>query len=186
MKQLSFVELAKRVLFEEKQPLSADEIWDAAKQKGYDAEVFELSTAVGSTSLRLYSFEVKRELSFANLRESFFQTVSNSSWANEAYLVAARVSGDEDFLSELRRLSTSFGIGVIALNVGEPDSSEVVFPATRKEVLDWDMMNKLAAMNTDFREFLKRVKNDIQSKAIRKEWYDRVHEAEELATAFKK
>lgn len=308
MKQLSFVELAKRILSEEQRPLSTDEIWDVAKHKGYDtevsskgktpaatigarlyvdirdqpdtpfckvgsrparfflksllpndeqkfiadtiakqtappkldflerdlhqflsyfaflhlraytktirhsksekkeygewvhpdlvgcyfpldewqSEVFELSAAVGSTSLRLYSFELKRELGFANLRESFFQTVSNSSWANEAYLVAAKVSGDEDFLSELRRLSSSFGIGVIALNVSEPDSSEIIFPATRKEMLDWDMINKLAAMNTDFKEFLRRIKNDIQSKEIRKEWYDKVCKAEELAAMFKK
>lgn len=89
-------------------------------------------------------------------------------------------------MSELRLLSTSFGIGVIALNVGEPDSSEIVFPATRKEVLDWDMINKLATMNSDFKEFLKRVKNDIQSKEIRKEWYDKIYNAEELAVMLEK
>lgn len=52
-------------------------------------EVYELSSSIGHISIRLLSFELKRELSFGNLRESFFQTVSNSSWANESYLVAA-------------------------------------------------------------------------------------------------
>ena len=133
-----------------------------------------LVSVVGNLSIKLFSFELKRELSFANLRESFFQTVSNSSWANESYLVAANVSGDEDFRSELRRLSTSFGVGVIALNLGEPDASEVLFPATNRESLDWDMMNKLATMNPDFRGFMNRIKIDIQSKEIRKEWYDAI------------
>ncbi|MCL2025857.1 MAG: HTH domain-containing protein [Leptospirales bacterium] len=45
-------------------------------------EVYELSSSIGNISVRLLSFELKRELSFGNLRESFFQTVSNSSWAN--------------------------------------------------------------------------------------------------------
>ena len=55
-------------------------------------EVYELSSSIGNISIRLLSFELKRELSFGNLRESFFQTVSNSSWANESYLVAGEVS----------------------------------------------------------------------------------------------
>jgi hypothetical protein len=32
---------------------------------------------------------MKKELNFSNLRESYFQAVSNSSWANEGYLVTA-------------------------------------------------------------------------------------------------
>jgi uncharacterized protein len=81
-------------------------------------EVYELSSSIGNISIRLLSFELKRELSFGNLRESFFQTVSNSSWANESYLVAAEVSEEEEFRNELSRLSTSFGIGVITYNTG--------------------------------------------------------------------
>lgn len=148
-------------------------------------EVYEFSSTVGNLSIKLFSFELKRELSFGNLRESFFQTVSNSSWANESYLVASKISGDEDFRNELRRLSTSFGVGVIALNLSEPDSSEVLFPATNRESLDWDMMNKLATMNPDFREFMKRIKIDIQSKEIRKERYDAVLPPEELIQSLK-
>lgn len=149
-------------------------------------EVFEFSSLVSNSSIKLFSFEIKRELSFANLRESFFQTVSNSSWANEAYIVASKISSDEDFLNELRRLSTSFRVGVIALNLSDPDSSEVIFPATTKDSLDWDMVNKLATMNPDFKEFLKRITIDIQSKEIRKEWYDEVWTAEKLIQSLEK
>jgi uncharacterized protein len=142
-------------------------------------EVYELSSSIGNISIKLLSFELKRELSFGNLRESFFQTVSNSSWANESYLVAALISDEEDFKEELSRLSTSFGIGVIKLNLEDPHSSEIVFPAKYREVLDWETINKLT-MNSDFKEFLTTVKIDITSKKIHKKEYDLVQDIEAL------
>lgn len=151
----------------------------------WKSEVFEFSSAIGNVSVRLSSFEIKRELNFSSLRESFFQTVSNSSWADEGSFVASEISKDEDFLNELKRLSTSFGIGVIRINIEDPDSTEVLFPAKFKEYLDWDAVNKLA-MNPDFREFLKRVKNDISSKEIRKDLYDKILSKEELIELVKK
>lgn len=142
-------------------------------------EVYELSSSIGNISIRLLSFELKRELSFGNLRESFFQTVSNSSWANESYLVAAEISEEEEFRSELSRLSTSFGIGVIKLNLDDPHSSEIIFPAKYREALDWETINKLT-MNSDFKEFISTVKIDITSKKIHKKEYDQVFEIETL------
>ncbi|MFN3873661.1 MAG: COG2958 family protein [Ignavibacterium sp.] len=142
-------------------------------------EVYELSSSIGNISIRLLSFEIKRELSFGNLRESFFQTVSNSSWANESYLVAAEVSEEEEFRSELSRLSTSFGIGVIKLNLEDPHSSEIIFPAKYREALDWETINKLT-MNADFKEFISTVKIDITSKKIHKKEYDQVLDIEIL------
>lgn len=142
-------------------------------------EVIEFGSALGNVAVKLFSFEIKRELNFGNLRESFFQTVSNSSWAHEGFLVAADISTNEEFQSELRRLSISFGIGVIRLNLSDPNSSETIYPPRTKEYLDWDTINKLT-MNPDFRDFLKRVKRDISSKEIRREKYDKVLEADEL------
>lgn len=142
-------------------------------------EVYALSSTIGNISIRFLSFELKRELSFGNLRESFFQTVSNSSWANESYLVAAEVSDEEEFRSELSRLSTSFGIGVIKLNMEDPHSSEIIFPAKYREALDWETINKLT-MNSDFKEFISTVKIDISSKKVHKSEYDKVHDLESL------
>jgi hypothetical protein len=142
-------------------------------------EVYELSSSIGNISIRLLSFELKRELSFGNLRESFFQTVSNSTWANESYLVAAEVSEEEEFRSELSRLSTSFGIGVIKLNLEDPHSSEIIFPAKYREALDWETINKLT-MNADFKEFISTVKIDITSRKIHKKEYDQVQDIEIL------
>ncbi|MGB3691584.1 MAG: HTH domain-containing protein [Spirulinaceae cyanobacterium] len=79
----------------------------------WDNEVLELSSAIGNNSVKFISFEVKKELNLSTLREKFFQTVSNSSWANESYLAATEISQNPDFKTELGRLSSSFGIGVI-------------------------------------------------------------------------
>ena len=134
---------------------------------------------MGNTSVKLYSFELKRELNFSNLRESFFQCVSNSSWANESFLVASHISENEDFRDELARLCTSFGIGVIRLNTEDPHSSEILIPSKFKDVIDWETVNKLT-MNSDFKEFIDTVKTDLNSKKIHKKEYDLVEEIENL------
>ncbi|MBL8050200.1 MAG: hypothetical protein JNM46_03180 [Anaerolineales bacterium] len=148
--------------------------------KDWKGEVVEVSTLMGNTSVRLFSFELKRELSISNIRESFFQAVSNSSWANEGYLVAANIDTDDDFRNELKRLSTSFGIGVIQLDVDDPDSSDIILPANSKDFIDWETVNKLSSINPDFSNFLNRIINDMKSKEIRKEMYDKVIDKEEL------
>ncbi len=142
-------------------------------------EVYDLSSALGNTSIKLFSFELKRELNFANLRESFFQTVSNSSWANEAYLVAVNISEDEDFRKELSRLSTSFGIGIIQLNIQDVHSSAIICPAQFHEQLDWEAINKLA-MNPDFKNFITTVKIDLSSRKVHKSEYDAFEESDKL------
>ncbi len=147
-------------------------------------EVLDFGSTIGNVGVKLLSFELKRELNLSNLREAFFQTVSNSSWAHESYLVTSELSIDEEFNAELRRLSSSFGIGVIKLDIDDPDASEIVFPARTKENLDWDTINKLT-MNSDFIKFLKRVNNDILSKEIVKEQYDKVLDADALINTIK-
>jgi len=151
----------------------------------WDHEVLELSSAVGNTSIQLISFELKKEINLSTLREKFFQTVSNSSWANESYLVAAEISQNQDFLAELGRLSAAFGIGVIQLDIKEPYSSRVLFTAKNRENLDWDTVNKLVEMNEDFKTFIKRVRIDLKSNEIRKEQYDVILEESKLLKVIK-
>jgi hypothetical protein len=95
------------------------------------------------------------------LRSSFFQAVSNSSWASEGYLVALEVDPDGDFQDELRRLNSAFGIGIIHLNPNQVDQSEIIFPSRIETTIDWNMVNKLAEKNRQFRSFLKSVTEDI-------------------------
>ena len=152
----------------------------------WTTEVLDFGMVVGSKLVKLYSFELKKELTFSNIRESFFQAVSNSSWANEGYLVAPKIAQDDEFRFELKRLSTSFGIGIIKVDIEDPDSSEILFPAKFKTELDWDTINKLASENADFREFITRIKNDLSSKEVRKEKYDRSYNTDELKNMIKK
>ncbi|MCC6123803.1 MAG: hypothetical protein IT426_02485 [Pirellulales bacterium] len=152
----------------------------------WKGEVVEVSSLMGNAAIKLYSFELKRELSIANLRESFFQAVSNSSWANECYLAAAEIDNDEDFQTELKRLSTSFGVGIIRIDVEDPDSTEIILPAKPKDIVDWETVNKLAGINPDFQSFLKRIKIDLSSREIRQEMYDQVWEREALIDSITK
>lgn len=146
----------------------------------WENEVIDISKEIGNIGIKLFSYEIKRELNFNNLRESYFQAVSNSSWANEGYLVAAEIESDEEFLQEIKRLTNSFGIGIIKLDINEPDSSEILFPAKEKDIVDIETINKIAQVNPNFKEFLRRIKADLTSKEIRKEKYDKIFDIEEL------
>lgn len=126
--------------------------------------------------LKLFSFELKKGLNKSNYRESYFQAVSNSSWANEGYLVAAEITQDDDFLAEIERLTASFGIGVIHLDLKDIDSSSVLFPAKIRKNLDWETMNKLCEQNSDFEKFIQDVKIDCESKRIHHSEYDKIIE----------
>lgn len=137
-------------------------------------DVFEFNKMSERNIVKLYSFELKKNINRGNYRESFFQTVSNSSWAHEGYLVCANLKEDEDLLSELERLSKSFGIGIIQLNLEDIESSEILFQAKTKEYLDWDTMNKLCEENETFRKFIQDVKIDFESKRIHKSEYDAI------------
>lgn len=131
-------------------------------------DTIEFSEAIGYESIKIYSFEMKRELSFSNLKESFFQAVSNSSWAHEGYLVIAKLNEGDELRNELSRLSNSFGIGVIELDMKNIESSSIILPAKTKDQLDWNTADLLAADNEDFRTFLntiievKKIKNKIK------------------------
>lgn len=137
-------------------------------------EVVEFNRILDNNSIRLYSFEIKKVLSKANYRESFFQAVSNSSWAHEGYLVAVEVLQDDDFLAELERLAASFGIGIIQLDLQDIDASMVLYAARVKDGLDWETINKLCDQNSDFRKFVEDVKIDFESKRIHRAEYDEI------------
>lgn len=137
-------------------------------------EVIEFNQLLDNNSIRLFSFELKMNLTKANYRESFFQAVSNSSWAHEGYLVAAGITQDDDLLAELERLSASFGLGIIHLHLSDFDSSSVVFPARSRPALDWETVNKLCDQNRDFEKFIQDVKIDFDSKRVHRSEYDAV------------
>ncbi|WNJ19924.1 HTH domain-containing protein [Pontibacter sp. G13] len=104
-----------------------------------------------SSLLNLSSYEIKKEIQTdSELKQYYFQAVSNSSWANFGYLVAFDFASS--ILPELERLNRSFGIGVIQLSA-DVFTSEILFPASYRD-LDPTTMDKICHVNEGFREFL--------------------------------
>ncbi len=133
-------------------------------------ELRECVSVLGERRARLWSFEVKLLLNRSNARKSFFQAVSNSSWAHFGYLVAATVEGDGT-LKELRMLAAAHGIGLLQLDVENPTESQILIPARERADIDWDMCNRLTAENPDFAEYLGRVRRFHQTGELStKEW----------------
>ncbi len=126
----------------------------------YEKETLDLYSVVEENPYKIFSFELKKEIDFSNIRECYFQAVSNSSWASEGYLVVEKMDEDAEFIDELRRLNNAFGIGVIKLNAENISQSEIVFRATSRKNLDWDTINTLIKENTDFKQFIKDIRLD--------------------------
>ena len=123
----------------------------------------------GDQRARLWSFEVKLRVSLSSVRRDYFQAVSNSSWANFGYLVAAEITPQAD--SELLMLHGLHGIGVILLNTDDPADSSVRIPARERSTVDWATGNRLAKENKDFQGFAKLVANFYKTgETSEKEW----------------
>ncbi|MCY3766963.1 MAG: HrgA protein [Gemmatimonadetes bacterium] len=105
---------------------------------------------------KLWSFEVKMLLNRSNVREAYFQAVSNSSWANLGYLVAAEIR--EDTMKELRMLCSLHGIGLIQIERENPSESRIEIPAREKADVDWATCNRIAKENQDFSAFVELVR----------------------------
>lgn len=133
----------------------------------WNREIKDCVKEYSDKKTKLWSFEVKVLINRSNVREVFFQAVSNSSWANFGYLVAGEFSGN-DTLKELRMLSSLHGIGIIRLDVEDPSESEILIPAKEKTEIDWNIANRLADENPDFLSYIKNVRQFYQTGDIHK------------------
>ncbi|WQZ91156.1 COG2958 family protein [Helicobacter pylori] len=131
--------------------------------------------------VKLVSFELKKEISVHNCRECYFQAISNSSWANEGYLVGRHIDMHNPQLMDLlKRLHASFGIGVIDLRTDE-DKSAILLNAKYKEKIDYTVASELSGKNEKFSGFLKSVVDYDPAHSYRyKDEFDEVKKKEEL------
>ena len=103
-------------------------------------------------SVHIYSYELKRKIeSDYQLKQYYFQALSNSSWANFGYLVAFEINEDLD--EEMERLNNAFGIGIILM---QANSSKILYYAREKE-LDYNTIEKLSNINSDFTTFISKL-----------------------------
>ncbi len=124
--------------------------------------------------VRLWSFEVKKDLNKSNVRKSFFQAVSNSSWANYAYLVATGL--DSAVEAELQMLSGLHGVGVLILNTQSLFDSQILIPARERNNIDWLSVNRITEENKDFESFIDQVGIYIQTGRLTKSlWNDKLN-----------
>lgn len=125
------------------------------KFEKFSDEIVKFISKFDKRQIKIYSFEIKKELNISNFREYYFQAVSNSSWANEGYLVVLNINEEDDELMELiYKTSLSFGIGVISLDSENLAQSKVVAAAKFKERLDLNMIDELAGKNRNFKDFI--------------------------------
>lgn len=174
-------EIITKTIFHEKSKKSGYSDWTHPDMVGFSIplqdwqpDVIAFNDLTDRNSLVLFSFEIKRHISKSTYRESFFQAVSNSSWAHQGYLVTAGIDEDDDLLAELERLASSFGIGIIQIDLADMSESRVVYPARVRSSLDWETINKLCEQNEDFQKFLQSVKIDVTSRKIHRAEYDSV------------
>ncbi|EPZ95030.1 COG2958 family protein [Helicobacter pylori] len=131
--------------------------------------------------VKLVSFELKKEISVNNCRECYFQAISNSSWANEGYLVGHHIAThDLKLMDLLKRLHASFGIGVIDLRTDE-NKSAILLNAKYKEKIDYTVALELSEKNEEFSGFLKSVVDyDPKNQNRYKDEFDEIKKKEEL------
>lgn len=116
-------------------------------------------------SARLWSFEVKQDLTRSNVRSCFFQAVSNSSWANLGYLVTTGLK--EGVEPELRILASLHGIGVLLLNKAKLSQSQILIPAQERLTVDWQSANRIIEINQDFKEYIELISIYYQTGKLR-------------------
>lgn len=117
-----------------------------------DATLALLKATEPKQSINIYSYELKRRIETdSQLKQYYFQALSNSSWANFGYLVAFEIN--EDLEEEMARLNNAFGIGIVLMQAND---SKILYPAKEK-ALDYNTIEKLNNLNPDFCEFIKKL-----------------------------
>ncbi len=155
---LKSINIISKTIYHEESKRNSNQKWIHPDVVG--VEFIKLKSKIGSKFLKtidknkffnLYSFELKKEIKTDyELKEAYFQAVSNSSWANYAFLVSFELN--DNLLDELQRLNQSFGIGFILLKAN-PYESKLLFNAKYRE-LDFKTIDRLCDENKGFREFI--------------------------------
>ena len=151
-------------------------------EKFNNDETYKFLEKFQNIPVKVYSFEIKKEINVSNFREYYFQAVSNSSWANEGYLVALDIDeSDEELTMLMTKTALSFGIGVLSLDSENIDQSKIIAPAKFKELLDFSLIDELSQKNKNFQNFIKTVNEyDIKNEIRYKGEFDKILNSEEI------
>ena len=123
-----------------------------------DATLSLLKATEPKESFHVFSYELKKKIeSDYQLKQYYFQALSNSSWANYGYLVAFEIN--ENLMDEMARLNNAFGIGIIQMQATD---SKILFQAKKKQ-LDYVTIEKLNSINKDFNIFISKLSKVINA-----------------------
>ena len=117
-----------------------------------DATLSLLKATEPKETVHLYSYELKKKIeSDYQLKQYYFQALSNSNWANFGYLVAFEINEGLD--EEMERLNNAYGIGIIQM---QDVNWTILYPA-REKALDYNTIEKLNNLNRDFCTFIDKI-----------------------------
>jgi hypothetical protein len=127
--------------------------------------VASIGKNAGSPLLDIYSFEVKIELNYYNIRKHFFQCLANSAWANKRYLIAEKI--DEKALLEFNKLSRIYNIGLIKIGMKKKSENEwdytedshIINECIRNQ-LDIEMLLELSSKWNDLNDWFEDLKKN--------------------------
>jgi len=123
-----------------------------------DATLSLLKATEPKETVHVYSYELKKKIeSDYQLKQCYFQALSNSSWANYGYLVTFEINEDLD--EEMKRLNNVFGIGIILMQVND---YKILYSARKKE-LEYNTIEKLCNLNPEFSMFIAKLSKVINS-----------------------
>ena len=150
-----------RTIYHEKSSTKADNTqkWVHPDIIGVQFEEFQNNATLSllkatdpKQSVHIYSYEMKRRVeNDSQLKQYYFQALSNSSWANYGYLVAFEIA--DGLEEEMQRLNNAFGIGIILMQATE---ATILYPAREKQ-LDYITIEKLNRINKQFCEFINKL-----------------------------
>lgn len=152
---------------------------DPSLTRNWSDDVIAMSNRTVGKNVAIWSVEVKYEVDRKSVRECLNQTVSNSIWANRAYLAAAKFSDrrdgmpDDDVAAELNEYAKEHGIGAIRIDKNDYRNSKVIIEAKELDI-NWNGVNKLAENSKDFMKFLKICRRYQESNTGDMEWQDMI------------
>ncbi len=183
--------------------------WEVGEFQGKEfrlsSPLLEVRKSLGEQPFKLYSNELKTEVRVSNLRESFFQCVSNSKWAHRAQFVVAAEIKDSTLEDELSRLGRSYDVTIISfgMNLNNldklPSASEilkmdqgkfeekfnpeinikVITTGKEKESLDWEHLKDMQTQSDEFKSLIEWISKCLTKRKLYKyEDFEGLHSIE--------
>jgi hypothetical protein len=155
--------------------------WGVISEDGQlNKDMLEVRQSLGEQPFRIFSTELKIDVTPSTLRETFFQCVSNSRWAHTAQLAIATKISDAKVAEELERLGTSYDVSVISFGLTVelldtlPSATELLKASDEKieqylasvkyetissgqerDSLDWEHIQDLQTQHPDMVDFFR-------------------------------